>query len=217
MGLDPKHRTFDQRIVELFTSSAVRADGVEYLHHDDPNSHLYFDGKLLIYGNPHTPDVFGEEHAFIYKPHPSPEAVEVWKSAPPPGTGSAPVEVWLTHGPPKGHLDRLEPKWAHLRGCEEQGKKVNAAKPMICVFGHYHFSYGVEKVTWKEDVAGDGDEIVESTVLTDTTPHKVYDFSGLQKGRETVFINAAWMTDEKRRTEKRNPPIVIDIDISSES
>ena len=35
---------------------------------------------------------------------------------------------------------------AGLIGCEAQRKKVAAARPLVCIFGHYHCGYGVEKV-----------------------------------------------------------------------
>ena len=100
-------------------------------------------------------------------------------------------------------------------GCEAQRKKVAAARPLVCVFGHYHCSYGVEKVVWQDfDDATKCDQIEKSEILTDESGGP-YDFTGLKRGKETVFINAAWMTMEKGKVQKRNKPIVIDLEYST--
>jgi len=65
-----------------------------------------------------------------------------------------------------------------------------------------------------DEVSGD---VKESVTLTDEIPDCVYDFTNLIPGKETVFINAAWMTMEKGKVEKRNKPIVIDLEYTSES
>lgn len=97
-------------------------------------------------------------------------------------------------------------------GCEAQRQKVTAATPLVCVFGHYHVSYGVEKVVWQDPgLATVGDEVATSEILKDVKGDGYYDLTGLRPGKESVFINAAWMTGEKRQTEKRNRPVVIDL------
>ena len=98
-------------------------------------------------------------------------------------------------------------------GCEVQRRKVAKARPLVCVFGHFHCSYGVEKVVWRDDAGVDEDDdgVQESRILTDERTGGPYDFTDLKPGKETVFINAAWMTMEKGKVEKRNKPIVIDL------
>jgi hypothetical protein len=101
-------------------------------------------------------------------------------------------------------------------GCEIQRQKVKAAKPLICIFGHYHVSYGVERVVWRSDNIGvDDDGFSKATIVTDDAVDGVYDFTDLKRGEESVFVNAAWMTGEKRLTEKRNRPIVFDLGLPS--
>jgi len=104
-------------------------------------------------------------------------------------------------------------------GCEAQRKKVFGARPLVCVFGHYHCSYGVEKVIWNDgDGTDDGSNGVKYREnLTDNTSDGHYDFTNLRPGEETVFINAAWMTMEKHNVEKRNKPVVIDLQYPSRS
>jgi hypothetical protein len=99
-------------------------------------------------------------------------------------------------------------------GCEVQRQKVAAVKPLICVFGHFHVSYGVERVVWRNGAVGEADDgIAKATIVTDDGVDGVYDFTDLKAGEESVFINAAWMTGEKRLTEKRNRPVVIDLKV----
>jgi hypothetical protein len=95
-------------------------------------------------------------------------------------------------------------------GCEVQRQKVAAVKPLICVFGHFHVSYGVERVVWGN---GADDGISNATIVTDDGVDGVYDFTDLKPGEQSVFINAAWMTGEKRSTDKRNRPVVIHLKV----
>lgn len=80
---------------------------------------------------------------------------------------------------------------------------------MLCVFGHYHCSRGIERVRWRDD----SDEIDQAQRLQ-CEDRQEFDFSENDNGplearKETVFVNAGWMTMEKRKVEKRNPPFVI--------
>jgi len=97
-------------------------------------------------------------------------------------------------------------------GCEAQRRKVAVARPLVCVFGHYHSSYGVEKVSWSDDVDPQNDNVKQSVILTEEASDRPYDFTTLIPGKETVFINAAWMTMMKGKVEKRNKPVVIDLE-----
>src|SRR5207253_9796503 len=51
------------------------------------------------------------------------------------------TDVWMTHGPPFGVLDKSHPSTAHL-GCEQLAKIVEQINPRLHVFGHIHGSYG---------------------------------------------------------------------------
>jgi len=58
------------------------------------------------------------------------------------------TDVLITHGPPIGILDKVEPHPDNpgtTAGCEELLKAVQRVKPLIHVFGHIHGSYGVAK------------------------------------------------------------------------
>jgi hypothetical protein len=79
----------------------------------------------------------------------------------------------------------------------------------MCVFGHYHVSYGVERAVWRNGM--DSDMITKSTIMTGHDVGGIYDFTDMIPGEESVFVNAAWMSGEKRLIEKMNRPVVIDL------
>jgi hypothetical protein len=206
MGLDPSHRAYNPAMHALFTSAEVRADGVVYLDQEQPT--LLHDNFLSIYANPTQPDFLKSDYAFTYPPDPSPEATAAWASAP--DVSHGPLEIWVSHGAPRGRLDKIN--LPGLMGCEAQRRKVAAAKPLLCVFGHFHASYGVEKVVWRDGVVGEADEgVLEREMLTDETGDGLYDLSSVTMGRESIFINAAWMTGQKRLTEERNRPVIVEL------
>jgi hypothetical protein len=168
------------------------------------------DGQLLpirVYGNPSQPDFLGSSYAFTYKPYPSDEAIQAWATAP---QSSQPLDIWVTHSPPKGRLDAIDVP--PLTGCEVLVRSIAKARPLLCVFGHYHSSWGLERVTWQAD----GDEVAEVHELSKPEGQNEYDFteygsssSPVRHGAETIFVNAAWMTMEKRAVPKRNSPFVV--------
>ena len=107
------------------------------------------------------------------------------------------------HSPPKDRLDAIPVP--PLTGCAVQAAKIAHAKPKLCVFGHYHSSYGVEKVRWRNG----SDEVDSVEVLAER--RLSFRDGELGRGKYTLFVNAAWMTMEKGKTEKRNQPRVIDM------
>jgi hypothetical protein len=109
---------------------------------------------------------------------------------------------------------------------------VAHARPVLAVFGHYHISHGVELVSWQGleahgqgsmgGVEGEGADQDEAVKMVDTVEVLVkdgkschLDFTAperrFQRGEKTIFVNAAWMTLKKRKTEERYQPVVIDL------
>jgi hypothetical protein len=119
------------------------------------------------------------------------------------------------HGPPKDRLDSIP--IPGLQGCVVQARKIAAARPLLCVFGHYHVSNGVERVTWGNGT--DGVAAARNITKEKGERSAEYDFSRggvdgtLKAGEETIFVNAAWMTGRKREVEERNLPVVIKLNI----
>ncbi|KAK6522971.1 hypothetical protein TWF281_002398 [Arthrobotrys megalospora] len=220
-GLDSKHPKFLPETVELFTSDAARAAGINYLDREVRSFTNYTntvsdDTELRVYGNPCQPEFIGKPYAFIYRPYPSDTSTEAWETAP---AQEDKVQIWVMHSPPLNRLDSLNQKYREmgLTGCEVQAKKIAAAKPLLCVFGHYHFSRGVERVKWEKD----GEGIEKSEILSMSAERRLeagvakpeslseFDFRDLEVGRETIFVNAAWKTMARGPDAATNDPIVI--------
>jgi len=214
LSLDPFHPATTRgsylKARHLFKSPLAVSRGVHYLDSEvrsinpkradtSSSTPASDDGSFLVYGNPHQPEFLGMDYAFIYKPHPSDSSAECWASAP---RKDDDVPIWIMHGGPKGRLDKIH--LPGLEGCPVELEKILQARPKLVVFGHYHMSYGVERVRFD-----DNDEILE--VQTLGNPEAKYDFSDLEKGKETVFVNVAWMTGKKREVPERNKPVVLDM------
>lgn len=87
--------------------------------------------ELKVYGNPMQPE-FG---------------ATAWAGAPRRDDG---VLIWVTHTPPLGRLDRT--KVEGLSGCRALARNIEEARPRLCVFGHFHYGWGAERVVWAEGV-----------------------------------------------------------------
>lgn len=228
LGLDRNHKKFLPQSLELFTSAAAKSAGIQYIDRAiQPCATISSRtkrGQLRVYGNPLQPDFLNTSYAFTYAPDPSDQAAAAWAEAP---THPDAAPVWVTHGPPQGRLDWIP--LPPLRGCAEQARCVARARPVLAVFGHYHISHGVELVSWREgregaeeEGAGRGDATpamldgVEVLVRDGKPCHLDFTKSEniFRRGEKTIFVNAAWMTLEKRKVEERYQPIVIDLPVS---
>lgn len=88
-------------------------------------------GGLKFYGCPYTPQ--NGEWAFMYGRN-GDRAKEIWGKIP------EDVNVLITHGPPKGHLDSVGP-WSV--GCEVLAEQLPRLKDLkLHVFGHIHEDFG---------------------------------------------------------------------------
>ena len=71
--------------------------------------------------------------AFMYPR--GPRAKLIWDQIP------EHLDVLITHGPPFGIRDQINPSAEHL-GCKELRKAVDEKKPKVHVFGHAHGGAG---------------------------------------------------------------------------
>jgi len=122
---------FPYRIAENL--GATRADlnwgGITYL--EDSSTAVTVRGrKITIHGSPMTPQ-FGT-WAFQYPP-----IRDIWKDKLP-----AHLDILLTHGPPRGHLDQ------EGKGCEWLARELWLKRPSLVVFGHIHGGNGIETLCW---------------------------------------------------------------------
>lgn len=85
---------------------------------------------LRVYGSPVTPWF----HDWAFNVQRGPDIAAVWERIPE-GT-----ELLLTHGPPRGILDRTA--YGEAVGCDDLAARVAAVRPRWHVFGHIHESRG---------------------------------------------------------------------------
>ncbi|KAF1949596.1 putative phosphoesterase [Byssothecium circinans] len=102
--------------------------GIIYLNSESTTISCSNGRRLKIYGSPLSPR--HGNWAFQY-----PRNEDPWH-----GKVPADIDILVTHGPPKGHLDA-----GHL-GCKFLLNEVWRKKPRLHVFGHVHEGYGMEWV-----------------------------------------------------------------------
>ena len=104
----------------------IKSSGAEYLN----DSGTQIEG-IKFWGSPIQPYFFD----WAFNRERGEEIKKHWDLIP------LDTEVLITHGPPKGILDRT--KRGEGAGCEELLKKVLEVKPKIHAFGHIHEGFGM--------------------------------------------------------------------------
>ncbi|KAL2015675.1 hypothetical protein VTK56DRAFT_5032 [Thermocarpiscus australiensis] len=118
----------------------ARQDGIVYLEEGTHRLPLANGALLTVYASPYTP-AFGSP-GFQYDPRQGHHDFAI------PQEGV--VDVVVTHGPPRGVLDR---SWmtGTRAGSPELFAAVARARPRLHCFGHIHEGWGAEMVTWRDD------------------------------------------------------------------
>ncbi|GAM39879.1 metallophosphoesterase domain protein [Talaromyces pinophilus] len=120
-------------IRNLFLSADAQAANIILLNEGSYEFRLRNGALLRVYASPFTPSLSGD-WGFQYHPSEGHD-FEI------PGT----VDIVITHGPPKGILDRTDGRYA---GCPRLFQAVARAKPRLHCFGHIHERWGGKLVTW---------------------------------------------------------------------
>lgn len=108
--------------------------GIIYL--ENQTATIPYQGKdMHIWGSPYTP-TFGNNWAFNIKRS---KINAVWDNM------DEGVDIVVTHGPPKGILDRTLKSMGVLEmvGCENLRKRILQTRPMYHLFGHVHDSKAI--------------------------------------------------------------------------
>ncbi|OJJ50361.1 hypothetical protein ASPZODRAFT_128977 [Penicilliopsis zonata CBS 506.65] len=147
--------------------------------------------RLKVFGSPYTPK--HGNWVFQYA-----RAENIWDDISIPAN----LDILVTHGPPRTHLD------LGRFGCQFLREWLWSAqrKPCLHVFGHVHGGYGKETVAWdglQRAYEGVMDGKVKYTNLVSLGYHALLRVVGIvNPTQRTVFVNAAavgGVRDEKQR------------------
>jgi hypothetical protein len=182
---------------------------------------------------PLTEDRWNPEHLIKQCPDLVPEGVgapaEKNKGVPIPD--GAVVDVLITHGPPKGHLDKTATGFG--AGCPHLLAALDRVRPRLHCFGHIHEAWGAEIIKWRTEGEDPGEnggrfgevgELLGSWASGGQTPN---DFDALERhanyldvsrrtgkpfqpGKETLLINSCIMD---LQYEARGSAWLVDIDL----
>lgn len=140
------HDFFMEDNPSLFKSVMATDDMKNKNVHYLMDNYVIIDG-FKIYGSPWQPEFYN--WAFNL-PRKGDKLRRVWENVP------TDTDILVTHGPPHGILDSVPDD--KLVGCELLKKEVtDRIKPMVHVFGHIHYSYGMKEV--------DGVKYINAAVL----------------------------------------------------
>jgi predicted phosphohydrolase len=173
-------------------NEAVQIDWRSLIYLEDSSTTLRFYGgrPLKIYGSPWTPK--HGNWAFQYPR----VGRDPWK-----GTVPEDIDILLTHGPPKHHLDL-----GHL-GCSFLLQEIHEKTPLLHVFGHIHAGYGRRTVMWDsfesayERAIGDDGSWLDLARMLIFSVSRIRE-NGDRGSRGTVLVNASAVggfRDEERR------------------
>jgi Icc-related predicted phosphoesterase len=180
------------QIEQMYTGNEAQSNGIVYMVEGTQTFTLKNGAKFTVYANAWQPEYHNwgfnyprEQDRF----NPARQGVRFQAPHLVPGDG---VDIMITHGPPMGILDRT------LRhedvGCEHLRRAVERVRPRLHVFGHIHEAWGGVKKDWRR-AGKESEEDVrvadEKEVADKMGVH--YDATGLEAGKETLFINASIM------------------------
>ncbi|KAJ4371935.1 hypothetical protein N0V85_009091 [Neurospora sp. IMI 360204] len=122
---------------QLFPDS--EDESITFLDEGIHSFRLQNGATLTVYASPFTPSREADM-GFQFKPH----AVHNFSISPP---DNKRVDIAITHGPPKGVLDRT---YSNKRGgCGQLFAAIAKARPRLHCFGHIHEGWGAKLVTWR--------------------------------------------------------------------
>ncbi|XWW96260.1 hypothetical protein V2A60_004233 [Cordyceps javanica] len=170
------------RICEEEGAARRDLDWGNVVYLNNTSARLTFPGGRVVhvFGSPWTPS-FGN-WAFQY-----PEVRMVWPEMVPPD-----VNILLTHGPPRGHLDNGG------KGCPQLMKEILRVRPELVVFGHIHAGHGEERLlydgfhrAYSEIMGGKETLLSAMKILFWFCISRVCRMAGWHAMTETTMVNAA--------------------------
>ncbi|OQU98178.1 Calcineurin-like phosphoesterase superfamily domain-containing protein [Cladophialophora immunda] len=149
------------RIRALYTSPEARAAGIRYLEEGVARFTLRNGARLAVYASAYQPEfcnwAFG--YARSVDRFNSPRHGELGGGGGPecPVPDHGEIDVMITHGPPKGILDKVwrgEGRDGENVGCGHLRTAVERCRPRIHCFGHIHEAWGAVMKRWDVERGG---------------------------------------------------------------
>ncbi|KAL1306500.1 hypothetical protein AAFC00_005195 [Neodothiora populina] len=133
-----------ERAIDIMTGPLAKAANVTYLSEGLHTFRLKSGVAFTIYASPYQPR-FGD-WAFGYD-----RSEDKFTDIP------DNVDIVMTHGPPRGVLDRVKSRERpgedeHL-GCDALLRAIDRTKPLLHCFGHIHDGYGAQSKQWEDQKA----------------------------------------------------------------
>jgi hypothetical protein len=235
-----------QSIKDMYAGEKARQSGIRYLEEGTASFRLKNGALLTVYASAWQPEfcnwAFGysrEEDRFNLHPE------GMGPENPVPGfiAAAGGVDILITHGPPKGLLDRTV-TGEHV-GCDHLLKAARRCSPLVHCFGHIHEGWGALIKDWELDdteeralwtstpssttgafekptppfyntntpgSARQGEKAVVIPPYEEQMRERgvLVDATGLEPGKETLFVNASIMTVRYRPL---NAPWLVDVEL----
>lgn len=207
----------------------AKQEGITFLDEGVHRIDLPNGARMNVYASPYTPEFCDMGFAYerdedrVNPPAATlVDAKDIAQHAVPSFSGpSGPIDVMITHGPPYGWLDRTTS--GDLVGCPHLLRALMRARPLLHCFGHIHECYGAESIRWSSDadkvatcdahmeewkdgawefgITDDGVDAVEQHGGSSWRDQAAFrNISGIQRGEETLLVNAAIMNVDYRPT-----------------
>ncbi|CAG8956220.1 hypothetical protein HYFRA_00003600 [Hymenoscyphus fraxineus] len=221
----PTHLENHKIAAELWKGPHAKQAGITYLEEGMYTFTLSNGAKFKVYASPYQPEFCG--WAFPYERNedrfnpPGLEREGVHNISVHPIPSFPDVDIVMTHGPPKGILDRTLDNGhpgEHV-GCESLLRALGRARPKLACFGHIHEAYGMRLVEWKKEgneFASGGETYLGDAIERQVEHQNPYpELSGdgtwdIKHGEETLMVNSSIMNLDYRPV---NSPWIFDIEL----
>lgn len=168
----------------LMTGEDAIKHGICFLDEGTHRFTLANGAALTVYASPYTP-AFGNG-AYQFEPDDGHDFAV-----------PRDVDVVMTHGPPRGILDRVPGPGSV--GCKLLFEAVERARPRLHCFGHIHVGWGAKLVAWRGDAAATGDGEPARTHFSAIDNDKSVAVASLASVQPGKFDTPEMMAEKKER------------------
>lgn len=203
------------RAMDVMTGSLAAEAGVTHLKEGVYTFTLKSGARFSLYASPYSPEFCDWAFAYKHDEDRYNEAFQTVDGIRSTATNPIPdfpgVDIVMTHGPPKGILDKVAR--ANV-GCPNLLQALRRSRPLMHCFGHIHEGNGVKIVDWESersntpklnggqvDLEAQGDFV--NVYPNRTAPQMI-------RGYQSLMVNAAIMNVKNEPT---NAPWIVDLEL----